>query len=218
MFPIRDTQPSYSKPIVTVLLIVINILIFLFEFSLDPYSQNALIFTYGLVPDHFRWMNVFTSMFMHGGWMHVLGNMWYLWIFGDNVEDRMGHVRFLVFYLLCGIVASLGQIVMNPQSTLPQIGASGAIAGVMGAYFVLYPQSRVLTLVTLIIIWEVIELPAIVLLGFWFLMQLVSAGSVAVTASTHGSGGVAFMAHVAGFVAGVIGVFAFRKREQPSWY
>ena len=136
-------------------------------------------------------------MFLHGSWSHIIGNMWYLWIFGDNVEDRVGHGRFIVFYLLCGIAAALGQVAVDPNSTLPTIGASGAIAGVMGAYFVLYPRSRVLTLIPLIIFWEVIELPAIVLLGFWFLMQLFSAGAIAVTASTQG-GGVAFAAHVAG--------------------
>src|SRR6185436_13166567 len=140
-----------------------------------------------------------------------------LWIFGDNVEDRMGHFRFLVFYLLCGIAAAFGQILIDPTSTLPTIGASGAIAGVMGAYFVLYPQSRVLTLIPLIIFWEIVELPAIMLLGFWFLMQLFSAGAIAVTASTGGgSGGVAFMAHVAGFVVGMIGVLVFRKRQRPE--
>jgi membrane associated rhomboid family serine protease len=154
-------------------------------------------------------------MFLHGSWSHVIGNMWYLWIFGDNVEDRVGHGRFIVFYLLCGIGAALGQIAVDPESTLPTIGASGAIAGVMGAYFVLYPHSRVLTLLPWIFI-QIVELPAIVLLGFWFLMQLFSAGAIAVTASTRG-GGVAFMAHVAGFVIGVVGVFVFRKRQLDPW-
>ena len=148
--------------------------------------------------------------------MHVIGNMWYLWIFGDNVEDRVGHGRFIVFYLLCGIGAAIAQIAVDPTSTLPTIGASGAIAGVMGGYFVLYPQSRVLTLLPWIFI-QIVELPAIVLLGFWFLMQLFSAGAIAVTASTHGSGGVAFMAHVAGFLLGVVGVFVFRKRQRDPW-
>jgi len=142
--------------------------------------------------------------------------MWYLWIFGDNVEDRVGHGRFIVFYLLCGIGAAIAQIAVDPTSTLPTIGASGAIAGVMGGYFVLYPQSRVLTLLPWIFI-QIVELPAIVLLGFWFLMQLFSAGAIAVTASTHGSGGVAFMAHVAGFLLGVVGVFVFRKRQRDPW-
>jgi hypothetical protein len=156
-------------------------------------------------------------MFLHGGWMHVIGNMWYLWIFGDNVEDRVGHGRFIVFYLLCGVIAAFGQILIDPTSTLPTIGASGAIAGMMGAYFVLYPRSRVLTLIPLIIIWEVIELPAVVLLGFWFLMQLFSAGTIAMTASSNG-GGVAFMAHVAGFLSGMAGVFVFRKPERAEQY
>ena len=147
--------------------------------------------------------------------MHVIGNMWYLWIFGDNVEDRLGHGRFIVFYLLCGMVAALGQIALDPLSTLPMVGASGAIAGVMGAYFVLYPRSRVLTLVALVFFWEIIELPAILLLGFWFVMQLFSAGAIAVTAGT--GGGVAFAAHVAGFASGAAGVFVFRKRQVNAW-
>jgi membrane associated rhomboid family serine protease len=218
MIPLRDVIPSRTTPYITVTIIVINAIAWLFELSLPRELLPAFLQAYGVVPADFSAPTLITSMFLHGSWSHVLGNMWYLWIFGDNVEDRMGHTRFVIFYLLCGIVAAFGQIAMNPQSTLPTIGASGAIAGVMGAYFVLYPHSRVLTLIPLIIIWEVIELPAIVLLGFWFLMQLFSAGTVAITATTHGSGGVAFMAHVAGFVSGVIGVFAFRKREQPSWY
>jgi membrane associated rhomboid family serine protease len=218
MIPLRDVIPSRTTPYITITIIVLNGLAWLFEVSMPERQLNQFLYLYGVVPASFSAPTLITSMFLHGSWSHVIGNMWYLWIFGDNVEDRMGHARFLIFYLLCGIVASFGQIAMNPQSTLPQIGASGAIAGVMGAYFVLYPHSRVLTLIPLIIIWEVIELPAIMLLGFWFLMQLFSAGTVAVTASSHGSGGVAFMAHVAGFIAGVIGVFAFRKREQPSWY
>jgi membrane associated rhomboid family serine protease len=138
--------------------------------------------------------------------------MWYLWIFGDNVEDQFGHAGFIVFYLACGIIAAFGQILVDPTSTLPTIGASGAIAGVMGAYFVFYPRSRVLTLIPLIIFWEIFELPAVVLLGFWFLMQLFSAGAVA-TATSGTGGGVAFAAHVAGFLVGMGGVFVFRKRD-----
>jgi membrane associated rhomboid family serine protease len=218
MIPLRDVIPSRTTPYVTVTIIVINAIAWFFELMLPREVLPAFLQAYGVVPADFSAPTLITSMFLHGSWSHVLGNMWYLWIFGDNVEDRMGHTRFVTFYLLCGIVAAFGQIAINPQSTLPTIGASGAIAGVMGGYFVLYPHSRVLTLIPLIIIWEVIELPAIMLLGFWFLMQLFSAGTVAITSATHGGGGVAFMAHVAGFVSGVIGVFAFRKREQPSWY
>src|SRR4051812_23764564 len=218
MIPLRDVIPSRTTPYITITIILLNGLAWLFELSLPHETLNAFLTVYGVVPAYFAPATLITSMFLHGSWSHVLGNMWYLWIFGDNVEDRLGHTRFVIFYLLCGIIAAFGQIAMNPQSMLPTIGASGAIAGVMGAYFVLYPHSRVLTLIPLIIIFEVIELPAIMLLGFWFLMQLFSAGTVAITATTHGSGGVAFMAHVAGFLSGVIGVFAFRKREQPSWY
>ena len=217
MIPLRDVIPSRTVPYITLTVIVLNSLAWLFEVSLPQEVLNQFLTVYGVVPAYFSAPTLITSMFLHGSWMHVIGNMWYLWIFGDNVEDRLGHGRFIAFYLLCGIAASVGQIAMDPTSTLPTIGASGAIAGVMGAYFVLYPHSRVLTLVPWIIFWEVIELPAVILLGFWFLMQLVSAGAIAVTASTHGSGGIAFAAHVAGFVVGMLGVFAFRKRRSDRW-
>jgi len=217
MIPLRDVIPSRTTPYIVITIIVLNGLAWLFEVSLDPDVLNRFLTVYGVVPASFSAPTLITSMFLHGSWMHIIGNMWYLWIFGDNVEDRLGHGRFILFYLLCGIAAALGQVFMDPGSTLPTIGASGAIAGVMGAYFVLYPQSRVLTLVPWIIIWEVIELPAYVLLGFWFLMQLFSAGTIAVTASSHGSGGVAFAAHVAGFLVGVAGVFVFRRRDSNRW-
>src|SRR5947209_2137067 len=218
MIPLRDVIPSRTTPYITVTIILLNTAAWLFEISLPPDTLQRFLTVYGVVPAAFQPVTLITSMFLHGGWMHVIGNMWYLWIFGDNVEDRLGHAGFIFFYLLCGIIAAFGQIAMDPESTLPTIGASGAIAGVMGAYFVLYPRSRVLTLIPLFFWWEIFELPALVLLGFWFLMQLFSAGAIAITASSHGSGGVAFMAHIAGFLSGVIGVFAFRKREQPSWY
>ena len=198
-------------------LIGANVLVFLYELTLSDRGLMAFFDVYGLVPASFSWTAAFTSMFLHSGWVHIGGNMLSLWIFGDNVEDRLGHVGFLIFYLAIGLVANLAQTAANLDSSLPLVGASGAIAGVMGAYFVLYPQSRVLTLIPLIIIWEVIELPAYVLLGFWFLLQLFSAGSIAVTASSHGSGGVAFAAHVAGFLVGMAGVFIFRKREPNRW-
>jgi membrane associated rhomboid family serine protease len=216
MIPLRDVIPSRTTPYITVTIIVLNALAWLFELSLPPDVLNQFLTVYGVVPRYLSAPTLITSMFLHGSWMHVIGNMWYLWIFGDNVEDRVGHGRFIVFYLLCGIAAALGQVAMDPLSTLPTIGASGAIAGVMGAYFVLYPQSRVLTLIPWIFL-QVVELPAIILLGFWFLIQLFSAGTIAVTASTHGSGGVAFAAHVVGFVVGVVGVFVFRKRQVDRW-
>ena len=215
MIPLRDVIPSRTTPYVTVTIIVLNSLVWFFELGLARDVLPAFLQLYGIVPADFRPLTVVTSMFLHGSWSHVLGNMWYLWIFGDNVEDRLGHGRFIIFYLLCGTAAALGQVAIDPTSTLPTIGASGAIAGVMGAYFVLYPRSRVLTLVPLIIFWEIIELPAIALLGFWFLIQLVSAGTIAATAGT--GGGVAFAAHVTGFVMGMIGVFVFRKRQMNPW-
>ena len=212
MIPLRDVIPSRTFPFVTITIIVLNALAFVFELSLDPRALREFLYMYGVVPADFHVPTLITSMFLHGGWSHILGNMWYLWIFGDNVEDQCGHGRFVVFYLLCGMAAAMGQVLISPTSVLPTIGASGAIAGVMGAYFVLYPQSRVLTLIP--IFWfEVIEVPAIVLLGFWFLMQLVNAGAIAATASTTG-GGVAFAAHVAGFLVGAGGIFVFRRRER----
>ena len=218
MIPLRDVIPSRTTPYITVTVIALNALAWFFELALPRDVLPVFLQVYGVVPADFAAPTLVTSMFLHGSWSHVIGNMWYLWIFGDNVEDRMGHGRFLIFYLLCGFAAAFGQMAIDPESTLPTIGASGAIAGVMGAYFVLYPQSRVLTLLPLLFWMEIIELPAILLLGFWFLMQLFSAGAIAVTASTHG-GGVAFMAHVAGFVMGAVGVFAFKKPRQPdTWW
>jgi rhomboid family protein len=216
MIPLRDVIPSRTTPYITVTIISLNALAWFYELSLPHEGLNDFLTIYGVVPAYFSAPTLITSMFLHGSWWHVIGNMWYLWIFGDNVEDRVGHGRFIVFYLLCGIAAALGQIAADPTSQLPTIGASGAIAGVMGAYFVLYPHSRVLTLIPWIFL-QVVEMPALVLLGFWFLMQLFSAGTVAVTSASHGSGGVAFAAHVAGFVAGVGGVFLFRKRELDPW-
>jgi membrane associated rhomboid family serine protease len=214
MIPLRDIIPSRTTPYVTISLISLNVLVFLYELSLGR-AVDAFTLYFGLVPAAFSWVTVFTSMFLHGGLLHVAGNMLYLWIFGDNVEDRMGHGRFLVFYLLCGVAAALAQTIAAPDSVVPMVGASGAIAGVMGAYFVLYPHSRVLTLIPWIFL-QIVELPAIVLLGFWFVMQLFSAGTIAMTTTTHG-GGVAFAAHVVGFVAGVGGVFVFRKRSLDPW-
>ena len=215
MIPLRDVIPSRTTPYLTVTIIALNVVAWGYELTMPRDDLTTWLQHYGVVPASFRTPTLVSSMFLHGSWMHVIGNMWYLWIFGDNVEDRMGHGRFLIFYLLCGFAAAFGQMAIDPQSMLPTIGASGAIAGVMGAYFVLYPHSRVLTLIPFIIYFDIVELPAIFLLGFWFLMQLFSAGAIAVTSSTQG-GGVAFMAHVAGFIAGLIGVFVFRKRERPD--
>ena len=218
MIPLRDVIPSRSTPYITVTLITLNAVAWLYELTIPNDLLPVFLQLYGVVPADFSTPTLISSMFLHGSWSHFIGNMWYLWIFGDNVEDRVGHGRFIAFYLLCGAVAALGHVAMDPSSTLPTIGASGAIAGVMGAYFVLYPQSRVLTLIPLIFYFEIIELPAVLLLGFWFVMQLFNAGVIAVTANSA-SGGIAFVAHVAGFVAGLAGVFVFRKRRRTTeWW
>jgi membrane associated rhomboid family serine protease len=219
MIPLRDIIPSRTTPVVTIALITINVLVFLYELSLgravDPFTLY-----WGLVPAAFSWVTVFTSMFLHGGILHVAGNMLYLWIFGDNVEDRMGHGRFLVFYLLCGVAAALAQTITAPDSVIPMVGASGAIAGVMGAYFVLYPKSRIVTLIPIFFFFQVIEVPAILFLGIWFLMQFLSGLGSIVSVASGSSGGVAFWAHVAGFVAGISGVVVFRRpeRQRVEWW
>ena len=220
MIPLRDIIPSRTTPYVTISIIVANVLVFFFELSLGP-AVNDFAMHFGLVPAAFSWVAVFTSMFLHGGLLHVGGNMLYLWIFGDNVEDRMGHGRFLVFYLLCGIAAALGQTITAPDSLVPMVGASGAIAGVMGAYFVLYPKSRIVTLVPLFFFFQIIEVPAIFFLGIWFVMQFLSGvGSIVGATAGEAGGGVAFWAHVAGFAAGISGVFVFRRpeRQRVEWW
>ena len=218
MIPLRDVIPSRTTPYITVTIIVLNGLAWFYELAVPEDLLPVFLQTYGVVPASFSAPTLVTSMFLHGSWSHVIGNMWFLWIFGDNIEDRLGHGRFVVFYLFCGIGAAAGHIMMEPYSMLPTIGASGAIAGVMGAYFVLYPHSRVLTLVPLFIYWEIVELPAIFLLGFWFLMQLLGAGIGTITPTSGAeSGGIAFMAHIAGFALGAVIVFVFRKsRQEPQ--
>jgi len=215
MFPLRDTQPSYSKPIVTIALIVVNILVFLFEFSMDDYSRNTFIALYGLVPDQFQWTSVLTSMFLHGGWMHVLGNMWFLWIFGDNIEDILVHGKFLVFYLVCGVVAALSQVALNYTSRVPMVGASGAIAGVMGAYMIKFPRARIETLVFIFFFISRIDVPAWAMLIYWFAMQVLSGvGSIGLTQASQG--GTAYIAHVGGFLAGIILIRTLGTRERYS--
>ena len=218
VIPLKDVIPSRTVPIATIAFIVLNSVAFLFEVSLPDEALDAFIQVNGVVPANFAWMAVLTSMFLHGGWFHFLGNMLYLWIFGDNVEDQLGHGRFVLFYLLCGTVAALAHVFMNPDSFVPTIGASGAIAGVMGAYFVLYPHSRILALLPLFVFWEVIEVPAIFFLGIWFVMQFFSGvGSIAMGARAASGGGVAFWAHVAGFLAGMATVFVLRKPSRNQW-
>ena len=216
MIPLSDVIPSRTTPIVTVGLIVVNAVVFLYQLTLPDPALQLFVGNYALVPAWFSVPAIFTSQFLHAGWMHVISNMLYLWIFGDNVEDRLGHVPFLMFSLGAGAAAALLQTLFNPFSSVPMVGASGAIAGVMGAYFVLYPQSRVLTLIFLFIFVDIVEIPAIFFLGIWFLMQLLSGvGSLGV--SNAAGGGVAFWAHIGGFVAGLLIGLVLRARGPRRW-
>jgi len=225
MIPLRDTIPSLRFPIVTILLIVVNSLIFFFEVSLGS-SLNKFIYAFGMIPERYfnltqhHWLSFldrfypfFTSIFLHGGWMHIIGNMWFLWIFGDNVEDRLGRKGFLLFYIFCGIVAGFTHAYTNPQSPVPTVGASGALAGVMGAYFIFFPRARVLTLIPIFIFIHFIEIPAYFYLGIWFLFQFLS-GAVDLAIRSNTCSGVAWWAHIGGFVTGVLISLPFLKRRK----
>ena len=217
MFPLRDTQKSYSKPVVTVIIIVINILVFLYEFSLNEFQLNHFIATWGLVPDRFAISHIFTSMFLHGGWLHVLGNMLFLWVFGRNVEDHIGGMRYLGLYLTCGVIAAIVQVIANPYSRVPTIGASGAIAGIMGAYLIRFPRTTIHALFFLIFILF-LDIPAPWLLLYWFGIQFLSGvGSLGQT--DFSGGGVAWFAHIGGFIAGMLLIRFFPDRRRwRYWY
>lgn len=222
MIPLRDTNPRYTFPIVNYTLITVNVLVFLFQISLGK-NFESFIYTFGLVPYRLTeqiqffdlglrtFLPVFSSMFMHGGWMHLIGNMLFLHIFGDNVEDRIGHIKYLAFYLLSGIGAAMSQYFINPYSEIPMVGASGAIAGVLGAYIVMFPRAKVLTLVPIFYFIQFVELPAYIFLGIWFLMQMLSGVMMLGIASD--AGGVAWWAHIGGFVTGLLLLSIFRKRK-----
>lgn len=217
MIPIRDDIPSRKFPVVTVGLLVANVVIFLIE-ALFGESVNNLILIFGIVPARLiaGWMNpqvlitLVTSMYFHGGWAHLIGNMMYLWIFGDNVEDRMGKLGYFIFYTICGIISGLIQVLAAPRSTIPIIGASGAIAGVLGAYILLYPRAKVRTLVPSFYFYRSIWLPAIIVLGGWFLIQLLNG--LATLSLVMQTGGVAWWAHIGGFVAGMGLMPIFRQK------
>ena len=212
MIPIKDSQRSYSTPYVTGALIALNVFVFLFQVSLDPYTRNDIVFAFGLVPERFTWLNVLTSMFLHGGWMHLIGNMLFLWVFGDNVEDILGHGKFLIFYLLCGAAAALLQTYINPDSRIPMIGASGAIFGVMGAYAVKFPHARIVMVFWVILLFT-FELPAwLVMLYFVGINFLQSVGSVADVMNDRG--GTAFFAHLGGFFCGLLLIFTMKTRDR----
>ena len=218
MIPIRDVIPSRTTPWMTVLLILINALVFFYEVSLPAEERIQFVYVFGLVPAEFTWLTATTSMFLHADLLHVGSNLLSLWIFGDNVEDRLGHGRYLIFYLVTGYAAGLAQVWASPDSAVPLIGASGAIAGVMGAYFVMFPYSRVLVLVPIIIFFNVFEVPAIFVLSFWLLMQVV--GGVGRIADTSDTGGVAFWAHLGGFCTGMVTVWLFKRpeRQRVDWW
>jgi membrane associated rhomboid family serine protease len=224
MIPLKDNIPSSRIPVITIGLIVVNVLVFLNQLTLPPRAAVRFVYLYGLIPLEISsgdlmvphpvplYGTILTSMFVHGGLFHLAGNMLYLWIFGDNVEDRLGRVRFLLFYLLSGVGAAAAQILSDPHSKLPMVGASGAISGVLGAYLVLYPHARVVTLVFFGWFVRVIEIPALIVLGFWIVVQLVS-GLLTWRVQV---GGVAWFAHVGGFVAGLVMVISLRRREARS--
>jgi membrane associated rhomboid family serine protease len=236
MLPLKDDIPSQRPPVVTLAVIAANVLVFLYQLSLsmsgDPGAGRAaeeLVIEFGAMPcrltgacdapDDFPFpvLTIFTSMFLHGGLLHIAGNMLYLWIFGDNVEDALGHGRFLLFYVVSGVAAALAQTLVNPASAVPMVGASGAISGVLGAYLLLFPYARILTLITFGFFIRFVYVPAIVVLGFWIVVQFfagVAAFSVT-SASGREAGGVAWFAHIGGFVAGIVLLFVLRPRRGP---
>jgi membrane associated rhomboid family serine protease len=215
IFPIRATERSHSIPAITILLIVANLLVFLHQFWLslvDPYSLNRFVALYSLRPARFHFSNLVTSMFLHADWGHILGNMCFLWVFGDNVEDILGHGKYLFFYLLCGIAAAVAQMAIDPFSRVPMVGASGAIAGVMGAYLVKFPRSRVVMLFWFFFFFT-FELPAAFLLVYWFALQFYGGVGAIAEAS---QGGTAFFAHIGGFIAGIVLINMMGARR-PYW-
>ena len=223
MIPLRDDNPTTIPPVVTIGLCA---LVFLWQQTLSQDAGTIAVYAYGVVPAVLfgndslppgiaripAELSIFTSMFMHGGWMHIIGNMLYLWIFGNNIEDTLGHVRFVLFYLLCGVAAALAQSLINTHSEVPMIGASGAIAGVLGAYMVLFPRAHVLVLVPFGFFTQLLRLPALLVLGFWFVLQLFEGGLIA----ANGEGGVAHWAHIGGFVAGIALIFLLRGRPPAA--
>ena len=225
MFPIRDTIRSRSLPVVNWLLILANLAVFLYELSLSPAQLDRFTLTYALVPDRLvlanpaTWLPLFTHMFLHAGWFHIISNMWVLFIFGDNVEDRIGSLRYLIFYLLGGIVAGLTQDFFSIDASIPALGASGAIAAVLGAYFFYFPRAKIITLFVIVIIPWFINLPAVVFIGLWFISQLYYGFLALTTSSGAALGGVAWFAHIGGFLFGLLlaGPFAWGKKKY-TWH
>jgi membrane associated rhomboid family serine protease len=225
MIPLHDDNPTTIQPVVTIGLIVAASAVFLWQLTLQANEEIRYVYALGVIPATLlggeqlppdiyvvpSWLTVLTSMFLHGGWLHLIGNMLYLWIFGNNIEDALGHVGFTLFYVVCGAAAALTQSAFDPGSTVPMIGASGAIAGVLGAYAVLFPRAHVLVLVPLGFFTQMMRLPAMLVLGFWFVLQFIQGGLI----TPSGEGGVAYWAHIGGFVAGVVLIFLF-PRQTPA--
>jgi rhomboid family protein len=230
MIPLKNLRPRVRFPAITLALIIANFLVFFYQISLPPRGLESFIFTYSLIPARIQlalagsqftlaqaFLPFLTSMFLHAGWLHIIGNMWFLWLFGGNVEDRLGHVPYLGFYILCGLGAGVAQTLFSLGSKIPSLGASGAIAGVLGAYIVLFPSSKILTLVTLFFWWFFARLPAVLFIGLWFIVQFLSGVS---SLGSAAEGGVAWWAHVGGFLLGMLlvsGMTRRRDREYDSY-
>jgi membrane associated rhomboid family serine protease len=219
MIPLRSTERVYSTAVVTASLIGLNTLVFLYEWHLPTVGDfNEFVMRWGIVPDHVQIITLFTSMFLHGGWLHLIGNMLYLWVFGRNIEDLIGGGKFLLFYLICGLAAGVTQVIASYNSVTPTIGASGAIAGVMGAYLIKFPRARVITLVVFIVFFTTLEIPAALLLLFWFAMQFLS-GVGSLGENDYTGGGTAWFAHIGGFLTGMLLIRLFPPRKRfRAWY
>jgi len=232
MIPLKDDAPRLATPYMTWFLLALNVVAFLFELSLQPANRTEFFFQFGVVPDHITdalagtggiskqavIVPVLTSMFLHASWLHLLGNMMALWIFGDNIEGYLGHFRYLLFYLGCGVLAAAIHVLFNPSSSVPTVGASGAIAGVMGAYFLLFPSARVLTLVPLLVVFFTTWLPAWLVLGYWFVVQFLGGAATSLATGSKSAGGIAFWAHVGGFIAGMAMIKLLPQRPQRFQY
>jgi membrane associated rhomboid family serine protease len=218
MIPLRSSERTYSTPTVTLALISVNLAVFLYEITLPDYQLNRFIRLHGIVPEYFRPSMLVTSMFLHGGWLHVLGNMWFLWIFGKGIEDYLGHARYFIFYMVCGLAAGIIHTLANYNSPVPTIGASGAIAGVMGAYLIKFPRTHIVTLIFIFVFFTTVDIPAAFLLIYWFLIQFFS-GVGSVGESQVSRGDIAWFAHVGGFLAGMALVKIIPARQRmPRWY
>jgi len=218
MIPLRSSEPHYTRATVTLTIIVVNVLVFAYQLTLPGYAQNRFIMQHGIVPDRFSYVSILTSMFIHGGFLHIAGNMWFLWIFGRGVEDILGHAKYLFLYFASGFAAAFLFVALNSNSTIPTVGASGAIAGVMGAYLIKFPRAYIRTLVFIVIFVTTIDIPAFFLLLYWFAIQFFS-GIGSVGYSQQMSGGVAWFAHVGGFLAGMALMFLMpTKQRSRQWY